>query len=88
MAMILTATMKTVIMLRPGPKRKGKAKRDKKWYVNVGLQHTYGPPITSLYHKRLCDAPTLPHKDDTSPPLSDDNLSFAGDNSSDEGSVP
>ena len=48
--MILTVTMKTVIVLSSSPKKKRKANRDKKWLkgnVNVDLQHTYGPPISS-----------------------------------------
>ena len=46
MAMILMVTVKTVILLSSSPKKKRKAKRDKKWLkgnVNVGLQHTNLP---------------------------------------------
>ena len=88
--MILMATMKTD-NAETRPKEKRKRKKGQKVVEDQckcgSTTHLRTSHNECLYSKRrLCDAPTPPHKDDdTSPPLSDDNLSFAGDNSSDEG---
>ena len=88
MAMILMVMMKIATQLSSSPRKKRKAKRDKRQCKLKGnVTHLRTNRKNCPYSKKLNNASTPPHKDDDASSfynnLSDD-MSPAGDNSSDE----